>query len=407
MTNSPSRHILEADLLRYQEANDYASQAETLMRLAELAKEEEAFRLAHGLYGQAWGAYEHIGHKGGSARVIVAIISILPNVLWDEERGTDESWVDLAFLYDMALTLYIELGDQRETANIYAAMGCSRIYPDDISTHFLQQALSLYEYLDDMPEQMFVLQTLFYHYVFDTPDYWQCIDRALKLYRAIGDKTGELGFLGLVYQYRFDDPKVQPFIERAFELYRQLEDTRGEANLYVEIGIASHRDEHYDAAKSALETALRLFMEIGFYDRALSTRFHMARVIAASDGYEAYLRYHQDTLQQFRTLPVNRYFLFKQFYETAYDHKDFATARHGFQQAIAASWDNQERQAEHYWEWGRMEAYEMGNTHMGFMLCQWAVTLFDQCLPGQNRYHKKLRQMRREMNPSQYKWSKS
>ena len=64
---------LEADLLRHQQSGDFAMQAETLLRLAQLAEEDNADSLAQGLYGQAWTAAQQSGHIDDSIQAMRGI----------------------------------------------------------------------------------------------------------------------------------------------------------------------------------------------------------------------------------------------------------------------------------------------------------------------------------------------
>lgn len=196
MSTLPSRHDLEADLLRHQAAGDFAAQAETLMQLAQIAAIEEEFSIAQGLYGQAWAAYEQVGDTANMALILYRLSNNLSKALFEAGR-----WPMLDFdrdavnaFYLMAADYYAELGYVEQQAMVYSTMG---VEADDESSdidaarYAYEKALPLYEMTNNSLAQANILLRLGETYIVGDPEHIYFVTRALKLYQQIEHKEGE------------------------------------------------------------------------------------------------------------------------------------------------------------------------------------------------------------------------
>jgi len=112
-------------------------------------------------------------------------------------------------------------------------------------------------------------------------------ERALALYRALGDARGEaeaLFWIGCLHQFiRRDDATAVPFLERSERLAERAGDrwTRSEALRHL--GISAHAAGRLDEARERLEESSRLRREIGVLPGVAANMVGLAYIAAAQD----------------------------------------------------------------------------------------------------------------------------
>ncbi|MFF5233320.1 tol-pal system YbgF family protein [Dactylosporangium sp. NPDC000521] len=112
-------------------------------------------------------------------------------------------------------------------------------------------------------------------------------ERALELYRALGDTRGEaeaLFWIGCVHQFiRRDDEIAVPYLERSCLLAAQTRDKPTWSEALRHLGIAAHRAGRLDEARERLEESSRLRREIGAVPGVASNMIGLAYIAAAQD----------------------------------------------------------------------------------------------------------------------------
>ncbi|GAB1821119.1 tetratricopeptide repeat protein [Herbidospora sp. RD11066] len=108
-------------------------------------------------------------------------------------------------------------------------------------------------------------------------------ERAVELYRALGDTRGEaeaLFWVGCLHQViRRDNETAVPLFERARQMGDQA--TQGEALRHL--GIAAHMGGRLDEARERLEESSRLFREAGSLPVVAANMIGLAYVASAQD----------------------------------------------------------------------------------------------------------------------------
>ncbi len=112
-------------------------------------------------------------------------------------------------------------------------------------------------------------------------------ERALGLYRALGDARGEaeaLFWIGCVHQFiRRDDAAAVPLLELSYRLATEVGDKRTQAEALRHLGIAAHAAGLLDEAREQLEESSRLRREIGLLAGVASNMIGLAYIAAAQD----------------------------------------------------------------------------------------------------------------------------
>src|SRR5262245_11255691 len=92
-------------------------------------------------------------------------------------------------------------------------------------------------------------------------------ERALELYRALGDTRGEaeaLFWIGCLHQFiRRDNETAVPYLERSCRLAAQAGDKPTWSEALRHLGIAAHAAGRLDEARERLEESSRLRREVG------------------------------------------------------------------------------------------------------------------------------------------------
>ncbi|MBG6105550.1 tetratricopeptide repeat protein [Micromonospora vinacea] len=112
-------------------------------------------------------------------------------------------------------------------------------------------------------------------------------ERALELYRALGDPRGEaeaLFWIGCLHQFiRRDDETAVPYLERSCRLAAETGDTSTRSEALRHLGIAAHAAGRLDEARERLEESTRLRREVGALPGVASNMIGLAYIAAAQD----------------------------------------------------------------------------------------------------------------------------
>lgn len=112
-------------------------------------------------------------------------------------------------------------------------------------------------------------------------------ERALDLYRALGDQRGEaeaLFWIGCLHQLiRRDDEVAVPYLEQSCRLAAQAGDKPTWAEALRHLGIAAHAAGRLDEARERLEESSRLRREVGALPGVASNMIGLAYIAAAQD----------------------------------------------------------------------------------------------------------------------------
>ena len=114
-------------------------------------------------------------------------------------------------------------------------------------------------------------------------------ERALELYRALGDTRGEaeaLFWIGCLHQFiRRDNETAVPYLERSCRLAAQTGDKPTRSEALRHLGIAAHAAGRLDEARERLEESSRLRREVGALPGVASNMIGLAYIAAAQDRH--------------------------------------------------------------------------------------------------------------------------
>ncbi|MEV0228693.1 tetratricopeptide repeat protein [Nonomuraea sp. NPDC050786] len=112
-------------------------------------------------------------------------------------------------------------------------------------------------------------------------------ERAIELYRALGDTRGEaeaLFWIGCLHQViRRDNETAVPQLERSCQLAAQAGDKPTQAEALRHLGIAAHMAGRLDEARERLEESSRLRRELGALPGVAANMVGLAYIAAAQD----------------------------------------------------------------------------------------------------------------------------
>ncbi|MGH3731530.1 MAG: tetratricopeptide repeat protein [Micromonosporaceae bacterium] len=118
--------------------------------------------------------------------------------------------------------------------------------------------------------------------------------RALTLYRALGDVRGEaeaLFWIGCLHQViRRDNDTAVPDLEHSRELAAQVGDKPTQAEALRHLGIAAHMAGRLDEARTRLEESSKLRREVGNLPGVAANMVGLAYIAAAQDRHADALR---------------------------------------------------------------------------------------------------------------------
>lgn len=126
----------------------------------------------------------------------------------------------------------------------------------------------------------------------DVADELALFERAIELYRSLGDVRGEAEaqfWIGTFHQVvRQDDAAAVPVLERARALATQADDPLTLSYALRHLGIAEHSAGHLDEARSYLEESTQLRRQLGFRPGVAANLVGLAYIAAAGgQAYEA------------------------------------------------------------------------------------------------------------------------
>lgn len=114
-------------------------------------------------------------------------------------------------------------------------------------------------------------------------------ERALELYRALGDTRGEaeaLFWIGCLHQFiRRDNETAVPYLERSCLLAAEAGDKPTRSEALRHLGIAAHAAGRLDEARERLEESSRLRREVGALPGLASNLIGLAYIAAAQDRH--------------------------------------------------------------------------------------------------------------------------
>jgi tetratricopeptide (TPR) repeat protein len=112
-------------------------------------------------------------------------------------------------------------------------------------------------------------------------------ERAIELYRALGDVRGEaeaLFWIGCLHQViRRDNQTAVPQLERSCQLAAQVGDKPTQSEALRHLGIAAHMAGRLDEARERLEESSRLRREVGALSGVAANMVGLAYIATAQD----------------------------------------------------------------------------------------------------------------------------
>ncbi|GII27567.1 tetratricopeptide repeat protein [Planotetraspora mira] len=112
-------------------------------------------------------------------------------------------------------------------------------------------------------------------------------ERAIELYRALGDARGEaeaLFWIGCLHQViRRDNETAVPELEQSCQLAAQVGDKQTQSEALRHLGIAAHMAGRLDEARERLEESSRLRREVGALPGVAANMVGLAYIAAAQD----------------------------------------------------------------------------------------------------------------------------
>ncbi len=172
--------------------------------------------------------------------------------------------------YKQALTLYREAKALLGEANALKAIGDIQFFRDEQETAFqyYEQALHLYQRVGDPLGEANVRKAIGDLQLFRKvpQDALVSYEQALKFYRQVDNHLGEANVLqaiGSVRQFRGEMQEALDSYEQARHLYQQVESKLGEANILQAMGDAKQLYGEQGNAYGYYEQALGLYQQVG------------------------------------------------------------------------------------------------------------------------------------------------
>ena len=139
----------------------------------------------------------------------------------------------------------------------------------------------------------------------DYPGADDVLNRALEIYRALGDRHGEanaLTDLGYLRHLNGDYPGAVDVLNQALEIYRTCGDRHGEANALTELGHVRHLSGNYPGAGDAHTRALELYRTLGRRDGEANALTNLGLVLYLTADYPGAAGALAQALELFRAL---------------------------------------------------------------------------------------------------------
>lgn len=135
-----------------------------------------------------------------------------------------------------------------------------------------------------------VIHARFFEQRNEDPRELALFERAVQLYRDLGDVRGEgesLFWVGAFHHVvRGDDDAAVPSLEQSYELATQVGDKLTMSYALRHLGIAEHRAGHLDAAREHLEASVRLRRELGFLPGVAANLVGLTYIAAGQERRE-------------------------------------------------------------------------------------------------------------------------
>jgi tetratricopeptide (TPR) repeat protein len=114
--------------------------------------------------------------------------------------------------------------------------------------------------------------------------------RALRIYRAAGDRTGQaaaLNGVGWYYAVLGNNQRALSYCGRALELYREAGNRSGEGATLDSLGYCHHQSGHHGQAEAFYQQALGAYADLGDRSCRAHTLIHLAETHQATGDQAA------------------------------------------------------------------------------------------------------------------------
>lgn len=380
-----TRANIEADLTLARQNSDFATEAACLIALGDMAKENEEYNLAQGLYGQAWAVYEKLHDQRQTVQAILALVNVFSELRWKNE--------DFETLF-IARSLCDEALKTAEQTHDYASQGrVWKVKADLMSDEFWSQklkrpiytkAIQLCEQGHDPVGQADAIMRLG-SIEMESHTYEQArtlFGRALHLYRQNNHYEGQanaLSYLAAVADRQCDINAKKSYYAHTVSVYNQLNQPFKAAEVLQKLGKLALEEKDYDRALKCHKEELALYEhKYGYhYENAL---YCLGLVTEAAKDYEEALSYYTKALalsnKDDAITLASRLFALARIYAAM---GDINTGRHYAQEAMTTN-DSDPRVDRFYhsvfmhWQWGEIE-YKAEFYETGCSLCREALVL--------------------------------
>jgi CHAT domain-containing protein/Flp pilus assembly protein TadD len=179
------------------------------------------------------------------------------------------------------------------------------------SLQSLQQALTIYQELNDQPKQVKTLRNLgnVHHLLANYDQAIAYYQQSRELARRIGDREGEagaLGNLGVVAAGRGDYRKAREYYQQALPIYQQIRDRLGEGQTAGNLAEVAYGEGNYPQAIAYLQKALAIARELKDHQLEANTIGLLGVVYYSTNDYPKSIQYHQQHLTLARRLKDRR-----------------------------------------------------------------------------------------------------
>lgn len=251
----------------YQKWGDREGEVNFSLAIAEQYGNREDPESAIAFLNQAIAVYREIGDRPAEANLLLRkIAQIYFYKLKNPSAGFDA--------LDLALNIYREIGDRAAEALTLTKLGYFSINvleDRESALKFYQQAVPIYQELEDAKEQVYTLQTIgeIYYKLGDRTRALAAFDRAGMVYRKTGDRAlaaRTLTAIGGEYRKWGDKETALKFYRQARRVYRKLDDYQKEAGTLLTIAQLYYELENLNQAVATFKQARRVYQKNG--DRA-------------------------------------------------------------------------------------------------------------------------------------------
>lgn len=211
--------------------------------------------------------------------------------------------------YDLALPVFLGLGDQANEATVQHNLGNVYIltarYPEALSAY--SRALALWQAQGEKTNEAATLSGLGL-WCRETGELDQALvyfEQALDLQVRLHDKDGQADSysnIGYVYYTRTDYADALSHFERAVAVWRETENQLKVANGLINMGSVYAATGRHQAALNSLHEALSIQVQLENLDGQASTLVNIGDVRAQQGEYQEALGLYQESLQIFQQI---------------------------------------------------------------------------------------------------------